>query len=71
MGWSGGNKAGNLGCDEAVRGPVCVVKDLGTHSAGDMPRVETDTSQALSGEITSAGRRNMHSRGIKWRPEEV
>ena len=71
MGWRGGNKAGNLGCDEAVRGPVCAVKDLGTHSAGDMPKVETDTSQVLRGEITSAGRWKMHSRGITWRLEEV
>lgn len=54
-----------------MRGPVCAVKDLGTHSAGDMKKVETDTSQALSGEITSAGRRKMHSRGITWRMEEV
>lgn len=54
-----------------MRGPVCAVKDLGTHSAGDMPKVETDTSQALRGEITSAGRQKMHSRGITWRLEEV
>lgn len=65
----GGNKAGNLGCDEAVRGPVCVVKDLGTHSAGDMPRVETDTSQALWGRSLQQEEAEHAFQRHKWRPE--